>query len=137
MSSAELLAHMLKNAGFQIEQCYAGIDEATMDLQPASSMMTPRQILGHLTECCLACQAKNEGKEHSWGSYTPVTGTEELLSTYRAERAKAVAGIDETDASIDAAVDFLVAHEYYHVGQLCTARLTANPDWNAYSIYGM
>jgi hypothetical protein len=137
VTSPELLDHLLKSSGFQIEQCYAGISEEAMDALPAPAMMSPRQILGHLTECCIACQEKVAGKEHAWGSYTPPTATSELLDAYRVEREKAVGALDGSAESVDAAADFLVAHEYYHVGQLCTARLTADSGWNAYSIYGM
>ena len=90
-----------------------------------------------MTECCLAVQAVFAEEKFSWGTYHYPDGTmSELIDIFDAERVKAVAiALDNFDAKHDYAKEYIIAHEFYHVGQMVSVRLALNDGFEPYSIY--
>lgn len=137
----ELLKHLLTNSGFQLSKSIEGLSEDEANQAIPSHSMTPFQVLGHLTECCHAFMKSANGEEHAWGTFQPASTTfADLTQEWQQTREQAVEialSRSEDPKVVHHAIDFLAAHDYYHVGQLCTHRLGLNPEWNMYSIYGM
>jgi hypothetical protein len=98
--------------------------------------MTPMQTLVHVTECYVADRAAAEGKEHEWGSYQAAgSDLPSLLEAYRMERAKTVEELVVADEGRIRVANWLIGHDYYHVGQLAAMRLATDPGWDTFSIY--
>lgn len=138
MDARELLAASLENSLYQVEKVYEGLTDFDYKVTPQA--MSPKEILAHFCEVCVAVMTEIKGGTHSWGSYTPPsTEPSKLLSTYRELRAEATeAALLLTDPKLlIKANGFLSQHESYHIGQLCLARMALDPKWNAYSIYKM
>jgi len=139
MTSKELLTYALNHSGNQLSGCLDGMTEQAFDTHCAPNGMTPREIVEHLCEAYVAFAAHYEGKEHEWGSFSIADkSTGNIQATFRTLREKAVSIAQSSDdeAVQKAAIDYISAHDCYHVSQLVLARLQAEPDWNHYAIYG-
>ena len=139
MTGSELIQAQIDMLTTQVEACYAGLAPEDFERDIVPQMMKPARVLDHLAECVHAFLAKKDGAEYDQWGVTGLTGTlEERMAAYRELRELAKAGIAgrEDEQALIAASDFLTAHDAYHVGQLVTMRLTLDPEWNAYSIYG-
>ena len=137
MTAKELLEFQIDDAGYQLDQVLSGFPEAAMDHKAEGLTMTPRESISHLCEAYLALDKTIKGEKHEWGTYQPVdTSTASLLSEMKSLRDSAVAGsLTDDDDKLKEGHAFIVAHDYYHVGQMCLARLAVEPEWNCYSIY--
>lgn len=138
MNAQELLEAQLKDIFGQVSAVYKDISESSMDHKSCPSAMTPREMLEHLCECCVAVSTHASGEKYSWGSYSaPDKTTKGLWNEYAGLRAKAVQdalGLG-TDEGLNLASNYLVLHEPYHVGQVVTSRLESEPTWDADSMY--
>ena len=98
--------------------------------------MSPRELVEHLCECAVAFNKSAVGEKHEWGTFSV---DDKSPANLRAElkrlRAEAVAEVNGEDEVLKEAFSFLSSHDAYHVGQLCSCRLSLDPNWNAYAIY--
>lgn len=137
MDARELLRKQIDDAGFQIEKVLESASEATMDFKATPSAMSPREAIVHLCECYCAATALAKGEKFEWGNYSPPSmETAPLIRTFQELRrgaTEATLAVEGGDLSV--ADHYIVAHDYYHVGQICQARIASDPDWNSYSIY--
>ncbi|HEY0867330.1 MAG TPA: hypothetical protein VGE01_08125 [Fimbriimonas sp.] len=134
MTAKELLQFQLDDAGYQLDQVLSGFPEGSAG---NSLGMTPMQTLSHLGEAYVATSKQARGEKHDWGTFQLDAATfEEALEKLRSLRADAISTVlSGNDDALRAGHAFIVAHDYYHVGQLCAQRLRCEPDWDAYSIY--
>jgi hypothetical protein len=140
MTTLDLLQKQIDGVGLQISAVFNGLDDSQADIKAAPHMMSPRETSIHLAECYEASEKAARGEEHSWGTYQPAgTGLTELVAEMKSKREAAVQAISgaEPDKAVHAATDYIILHDAYHVGQMCANRLAVDPEWNAYSIYGM
>ena len=136
MTDKELLRHQIDDAGYQLSKVFEGIEETSLDFRLTEKAMTPREILAHLSECYLATVEMAAGREHSWGSYTaPDSSWPALWNNTKELRDKAAEAALGADDFVLKGNSFIVAHDYYHVGQMCAVRLVRDANWDAYSIY--
>lgn len=137
MTAKELIQSLVDNAGFQIEQCCAGVTEEQADLKVHDDAMSFRVTIAHLCECYVAAVEIAAGREHAWGTFEPKSAAfAPLLDEWRQLRkAAAEVVVSDDDKLIAVGADFIVGHDYYHVGQLVTLRLSFDKDWNSLSIY--
>lgn len=137
MTAHELLRYQLDDAGYQITQVMSGFPEIAMDVVPVGFSLSPRQTVMHLTEAYMALLAEIAGKQHEWGSYDPEDkSTEAILADFVGKRAEVVEGVlNGSENLLVKAHMYIVGHDYYHVGQLCLARLSAESEWDFFSIY--
>ncbi|MFQ3669673.1 MAG: hypothetical protein SNJ74_01795 [Fimbriimonadaceae bacterium] len=138
MTAHELLAIQIEDAGYQIMQAVSGLDEAGMDYRPTPAGLTPRETLVHLTEAYVALGKTLKGEKHEWGSYSmPDSSTSKVLETWLQVREETVKlAMERTEAADLSQVHaFVIAHDYYHVGQLVQTRLAHDPSWDSYTIY--
>ena len=61
-----------------------------------------------------------------------------MLRTYREARGEVKRAVQEAgddEKTLRNAAAYITSHDFYHVGQMATFRLTHSPGWDAYSIY--
>ncbi|MBS1728318.1 MAG: hypothetical protein JST51_16480 [Armatimonadetes bacterium] len=128
---------LLEESDFQFMACLKGLSESDFEKKPVEHLMSMKECLEHMTECCLAVQTISRGEKHDWGNYKFPKGTmSELIALYQSERAKSSAiALERFEEESHFAKDFFIAHEFYHVGQMAAVRMALEPDWNMYSIY--
>ena len=140
MTAQELLLQQLEDAGNQISRFCEGASEAVLDHRNTPNAMTAREQIEHLCECYQAYAMHAAGTKYKWGTYqAKSTATASLLNELAEQRAKAVQLVqnDASDENLKQAHMYVLAHDYYHVGQMCQARLAVQPDWDPYAIYGL
>lgn len=137
MSAHDLVLKQLANAQFQITQAIDGLDAERAEARPNELGMTIKEQIVHLTEAAIAAKKAFADEKHEWGSYVPEDGSwEGVQKTWLETRGSVVASLPDDEAAIMHAHEYLVAHDYYHVGQICAARRTVEPNWDTYAIYG-
>ena len=138
MTAQEFLRYQLDDLEFQLRACFEPMSEAQLDTSPAEKAYTPRQAIGHLCEAYEAFIARMNLTEWKWGSYSlPYDAKDQALVTLwetrnRAAEAACSSDMDEVHRMAHA---YIIAHDAYHVGQLCLVLMQTNPDWDPYSIY--
>lgn len=137
MTAREFAESLLNESSYQVHACLKDASDADFNAKPIPVMMSIRECVEHLIECTLAVQTMLAGEKYNWGSYSlPANTIGDALAIFDAERAKAVSGaLDCLDENPSYVKDFLIAHEFYHVGQLCSIRIALNPDWDFMCIY--
>ncbi len=130
------LRTLLDDAQYQLEQVVSGMTESQFDHRLVPTAMTARETLVHMTECYVAGRASADGREHEWGSYQAAgSDLHSLLEAYRTERARAVEELMVDDEGRIRVANWLIGHDYYHVGQMAATRLATDPEWDTFSIY--
>lgn len=139
MTASELLTNLMTNSGSQLAACIQGVTEDQSDHKLHEDAMSFRVTLAHLCECCHAVLEHAAGREHEWGTFKPQSSAfAPLVEEWKGLREKAVAAVtSDDDKLIELGADYIVGHDYYHVGQLVTLRLSFEKEWNSYSIYSM
>lgn len=138
MTARELLTRQLEDSGYQLDQVLAGMTDADLDHRMTPPAMTPREQVAHLCEVYLAVLSELAGEKHAWGTFVLDDPTwSHLKGTFDDLRARAVAGVlgRDDERALHLACDFILGHDYYHVGQLAASRLVTQPEWDSYAIY--
>jgi len=136
MTGYQLVLKQLGHAQNQVTQAIADLDAEKAEARANDLGMTIKDQVNHLAEAATAALASFEGRKHSWGTYAPVDSSwEGAKQAWLEIRVAAVAALTDNEEAIMHAHDFLVAHDYYHVGQICAARRTIDPSWDTYAIY--
>ncbi len=138
MNATDLLKDQLDDAGYQLSKVLEGMPEQAMDKKLTAGSMSPREQVGHLCEAYEAFKVNAGGGKYEWGSYAPSsTATPALIKEFQSQRSKAVdqALANPSPETIKHAHEYIVGHDYYHVGQMCLARLDVQPEWDCYAIY--
>jgi hypothetical protein len=138
MTATELLKDQLDDAGYQLTKVLEGMPEEALDKKLTPSSMSPREQVGHLCEAYEAFKVSAAGGKYEWGSYQPDNlETSLLVKELEAQRAKAVSAAlnNPSDSTLKHAHEYILGHDYYHVGQMCLARLAVQTDWDPYAIY--
>lgn len=139
MTAQEFAKSELEHVGHMLDVVFTGLDPDLLDRKALPRAMSMRETAVHLAECYQCAIVVAGGGKHEWGSYLPSTlEWPALLHEMQRLRAKAVAAcLDGTDEGLERAYDYVIAHDNYHVGQLCLIRIDADGGWDSYSIYGM
>lgn len=116
-----------------------GLSESAWDARVSPSSMSPREQIGHLSECYHAAMEMMAGREYAWGSWTTSESTSTgLMAQWQQMRDHAVGEAlreDATPKARQSAIDYIVLHDAYHVGQLVLIRIETDPGFDPYSIY--
>lgn len=136
MTARELLLRQLADAQNQVLQAISGLDAEHAEARATENGKTIREGVQHLAEAAVATLASFQGKEHEWGTYSPEDRSwEGVKQEWLAHRKAAVEAMPEGDEALLNVSNFLVGHDYYHVGQIVAARLAVHPEWDMYAIY--
>lgn len=139
MTAKELLRYQLDDALYQLEKVLEGLDGSHVDGKPIATAMSLRETVVHLAEAYTAAKKQSVGEKHSWGTFTlPSDNWHELVERFfalRAEAVEAALGMEDEDAGVKEAHSFILAHDYYHVGQIAAIRLSMNREFDTYAIY--
>jgi uncharacterized damage-inducible protein DinB len=132
----ELLDYETDNTEYQLKACFEGLPVELREASLAETSMSPRQTLAHLAESYQALAAHLSGEKFEWGKFSSEgLDWENLKSTTFTLRSAALAKASDKVDDLKAVHDYVIAHDAYHVGQLCALRLANEPGWEAYSIY--
>ena len=137
MTGQEFAEILLDESDYQFLACLNGVSEENFNTKAISQMMSMRECVEHMIDCCIASQRLAAGEKYEWGSFhMPDASMLDLIERYKRERVKAAhIALDHLESKPSFAKDFLIAHEFYHVGQLSTLRSSLDPDWDMHSIY--
>ncbi|MBS1714767.1 MAG: hypothetical protein JST30_10575 [Armatimonadetes bacterium] len=138
METTALFRTVSDDARYQLEKSLEGLDESSADAKPGAHTMSARETLAHLAECYVAGTAHLEGGQHEWGTFKPkATDFDALRSETFAHRDRFCDLVSQnpTEDAVKTAFTYGSSHDFYHVGQLCSLRLSLDPSWDAYSIY--
>ena len=139
MTSTELLRFQIDDAGYQLEKVLEGLDGSHVDGKPVATAMSMRETVAHLGEAYQATITEAAGGSHSWGSFQIDTdnwaGLVEKVMALRAQAADAALASEDEDKGAKSAHAFIIAHDYYHVGQLAVIRIAIDSAWDPYCIY--
>lgn len=138
MTANDLLNKQLDDVSYQLDKVFEGVSEADLDFKVAPAAMSIREIAEHLCEVYTAVETESNGGSHSWGSFSIEDKSwSNLMEQFHALRANvlAIASNASDEKAVLNASAYLVAHDYYHVGQLASLRLATDSGWDAYSIY--
>lgn len=137
MTAQDLFREQLDDAGYQLDKSLEGASDQTLDHRATPQSMTPREQVAHLMEAYTAFNEECAGRKYEWGSTQPSSmQMPQLMEEFRGARSKAVANALQGDEDrMKSAHAFVLGHDYYHVGQICQARLATEPDWDPYAIY--
>ncbi|MBL8069242.1 MAG: DinB family protein [Armatimonadetes bacterium] len=139
MDAKEFLAKQLDTTGYQLQAVFAGFPDGKWDERTCNEAMSAKETAEHLAECYVAFLDHCEGREHEWGSFKPASSDPEKIVAEMFElRAKAIATFmaRNGDDVLGWASDYIVLHDPYHVGQMCSLRLELG-EFSPYSIYKM
>lgn len=136
MTGQELLQYQIDDCTYQLQKVLEGMSEETLNYRLNDSAMSPRETVAHFCECYTALLAASRGEQHSWGTFKVADcDTQPLLAEFWDLRGKAVATNDGSEKASKNLHMFLLAHDYYHIGQMALVRVTLEPSWDPYSIY--
>lgn len=138
MNAQELIQYQLKTVGFQVEKCFEGLPAALYEASLDNTAMTPRLTLAHLLEVLDAVEKLLKGTDPQWGAYqTDTTPFETLHQKYAARRKEIItqALASSEPQHLQILSNYIVLHESYHVGQLCSLRMARDAAFNPFSIY--
>lgn len=130
----ELLAELADESGFQLKKTFEGLSGEDSAKKPVPAMMSARETVAHLTEVYHAATMRARGVEYRWGTYIVEGDWETILRGFEDMRSSAIEVLTQGGHS-ELLKDFVIAHDFYHVGQMATFRLSLDPKWDAYSIY--
>jgi len=131
------MAYEIENTGYQLSACFKDLPADLLDVKTTEKGMTPRETAAHLCESYMALSSHVAGKEHEWGSFSAEgLAWDQLLAKMFELRGKASGEVCvDSEERLKSAHDYIVAHDAYHVGQLCAMRTQSQPEWESYSIY--
>lgn len=138
MNATELMKIQLADSGNQVAKTLEGLDGIKWETKMRDDLMSPKEVVVHLTECYIAAEKHAKGEEHEWGTYLPADeDPKALVENMWSQREKATDALLEKgdEDSMKAASSYITLHDAYHVGQLAALRMELTPDWDPYSIY--
>lgn len=136
MTARDLLLKQLAAAEDQLTQAIRGVDREHAEARACEGGLTIREHVHHVAEAAYAMLESYAGRSHEFGTWEPEDRSwDGTTAAWKSLRADAVAKLPEDDESMLAASQFLVGHDYYHVGAIVTARLAIHPEWDALTIY--
>jgi len=138
MNAQELIQYQLKTVGFQVEKCLEGLPTALYEATLDKTGMTPRITLAHLLEVLDAVEKLLKGTDPVWGAYqADTTSFETLHQKYAARRKEIIVQALESlePQHLQILSNYIVLHESYHVGQLCSLRMARDAAFDPFSIY--
>lgn len=136
VTARDLCLKQLADSEFQLSKAIEDLDSEAAEIRANPAGMTIREQVAHLGEAAVATLAAVEGRKYEWGSWQPEDRSwDGVKRAWRAARQAAIAAMPEADDALWHAHEYLIAHDYYHVGQICSARIALQPNWDSYAIY--
>lgn len=139
MTITDFVTSQLADTHLQVTKVFEDMPTEAWDKSVTPLSMTPRETMIHLCDCCQAFLSEDPSA-YEWGSFDgDGISNEDIVSKYDELRSKCVDKVNMTgnDEVLKGASAYIALHEAYHVGQMASLRLSVDPNWNAYSIYGM
>jgi uncharacterized damage-inducible protein DinB len=133
-----ILSHVFAESGNTLNRVIDGFPDSAWDSRLTPSSKSAKVILGHLTMVYAAYIALLETGHVDWARYDPAEkSVDELIADLRETRRFAVDEANGSEMPLihRGALEYVVMHEMYHIGQLALLRSEAQPEWNAEAIF--
>jgi uncharacterized damage-inducible protein DinB len=131
----DILQKQCDYVGKQVRAAVDGLSQEGWNTRPTETAMTPREIVTHLCGVYEYATAKARGEQATWTEYACAGDTNELMADFDSKRQEAITACLASEDPYEMLTDYIIVHDAYHVGQLCTARFVVQPDWDPYAIY--
>ncbi|MFO0045778.1 MAG: hypothetical protein ACK53G_10130, partial [Armatimonadota bacterium] len=137
MLASEFASSQAEDCLHQLSACFKDVNDEHATQKPVECMMSIRETALHLMEAYTAIEKAAKGEKHEWGSFRDPGGDfASLIEKFHTARAVAVAAaLASMDTNQSLIKDYVIGHEYYHVGQLVSLRLMLDSNWDYHSIY--
>jgi uncharacterized damage-inducible protein DinB len=137
MLASEFASSQAEDCLHQLSACFKDVNDEHATQKPVECMMSIRETALHLMEAYTAIEKAAKGEKHEWGSFSDPGGDfASLIEKFHTARAVAVAAaLASMDTNQSLIKDYVIGHEYYHVGQLVSLRLMLDSNWDYHSIY--
>ena len=138
MTPDSIVRTAVANAGKTLHKILIDFPLDSVNEKAHASMFTTYEAVSHITECYVAFAAHAKGEEHQWGSFSSeaTSYAEDIEELFRTRDAvTALITVDSKEDALASALDYLVAHDWYHIGQLATNRQAFETTWNSFSLY--
>lgn len=139
MSAPGFLINGLNAAAKQIHAVFDSIATDHWDRRATSEAMTPLESIRHLAHCYTAFMSEARGQSWDWRAPFDlgVTEPEDILAKANELRAQAVDMVkSSTDETIyEKAINYILLHDAYHVGQMALFRMQTDPTLDPHSLY--
>lgn len=140
MNTPQYLLNAIEAAQKQLLKSFEGLPESLANHRLTDEAMTPLETLEHICHVYAAFGTVVIGGTWDWsgGWSTDLKTVPELLSKVQEMHQKALVDLESNagDHAYEMALDYIILHHGYHVGQICLLRLSCEPGWDPYSIYG-
>lgn len=133
-----VISHVLAESGNALNRVIDGFPEAAWGNNLTPKSKTAAEIIGHLTWVYAAYIALLETGKAAWDRYDPSgKSPEELVAELRETRRYAMEEANGSEMPLihRGALEYIVMHEMYHLGQLVLIRAEAQPDWDAEAVF--
>jgi uncharacterized damage-inducible protein DinB len=127
-----ILQRQCDYVGAQVRAAVREMRAGTWDARLAEGGMTVRETMIHLCDVYRYVSEKARGGEPRWGTYRG----DGSLDDFDKLRSVAIEACLASEDPYELLTDYIIAHDAYHVGQLCFIRRAREPDWDAYAVYG-
>lgn len=121
--------------GRQVRSAVRDLSVEAWDSRSNACAMTPRETVTHLCDVYQYATAKAKGGEAKWNQYEAPSDSQVMMEDFDRLRKTAVEACAASGDPYELLTDYIIVHDAYHVGQLCTARIASEPAWDPYSIY--
>jgi hypothetical protein len=137
MLASEFASSQAEDCLHQLSACFKDVNDEHATQKPVECMMSIRETALHLMEAYTAIEKAAKGEKHEWGSFRDPGGDfASLIEKFHTARAVAVAAaLASMDTNQSLIKDYVIGHDYYHVGQLVSIRLMLDSNWDYHSIY--
>lgn len=129
----------IENGQFQVRTSLANLPEDLIHAKLHEKHMSPMEQLEHLVMVYEAFLSLANGGEWDWSKEwsSGITEFEALRAKFddQCQRANSLLRDSTDETRWKLALEYLLSHDGYHVGQICALRIAKEPDWNPYSIY--
>jgi uncharacterized damage-inducible protein DinB len=138
MSLHESTLAGLKESGKQLGRSLEGVPEDAWNKKPLATTMSLREQVVHLCHAYTAVMEHLKNGSFDWSApFTiPNINDEGLPGYLEIERQRAVDGLTQSaEPQDEMALDYIVIHDAYHVGQIAVLRHAIDPEFDSYSLY--
>lgn len=133
-----ILSHVLAASGNTLHRVLDHFPDSAWGTTLTPTSKTAQEIVGHLTSVYAAYIALLETGRVDWNRYDPAGKSPgELVAELRDIRHYAVEQANGSEMPLihRGALEYIVMHEMYHVGQLALIRSETEPQWDAEAIF--
>ncbi len=135
----DLIIASIEKGAFQLEQVLKDLPEEAWARRVVPTAMTPFETVEHLVHCYGAFLATSSDEAFDWSVPFKLASTQlhEAMLDLERIRQEAINRVRTSpeEKVLGLALDYMIQHDSYHIGQLALFRMSIDPNWDPYSLY--